>query len=73
MVCCAARENLGIQAFVAKISDSNAASIALFTEKLRFVEVKKLAPFHEIHFVSSGPTLELVPSVYETVHHPEDK
>ena len=39
---------------MAKISDDNAASLALFEGKLGFVTAKKLAPFHETHLVA-GP------------------
>lgn len=46
-----ARLHLGIDIFVAKISDSNAPSLALFTDKLGFRVAKKLSFFEETHLV----------------------
>jgi RimJ/RimL family protein N-acetyltransferase len=46
-------EHLRISTFVAKITDSNAASIALFA-KLGFIEAKRIAAFEEVHMVC-GP------------------
>lgn len=40
---------LGLKRFVAKITDTNAASIRLF-QKLGFREAKRLAVFSEVHF-----------------------
>src|SRR5689334_9573174 len=51
----AGMERLGITCYVAKISEDNAPSLALFCDKLGFVVAKRLAPFKEIHVVA-GPT-----------------
>jgi hypothetical protein len=49
------RRHLGITAFVAKISEANAPSIELFTQKLGFVEVKRVAAFEEVHLARLAP------------------
>lgn len=46
--------SLGITTFVAKISEDNEASINLFTNKLGFVEAKRIKAFGEVHLVC-GP------------------
>lgn len=51
-------EKLGISTYVAKITDTNDASIALFTHKLGFVEAKRLKAFGEVHLVA-GPAQSL--------------
>lgn len=40
---------LGATDFVAKILDTNVASLALFQEKLGFLEKKRVPVFHEVH------------------------
>ncbi|RYG47882.1 hypothetical protein EON67_08135 [archaeon] len=40
--------------FVAKISNSNSASVNLFAHKLGFVEAKRIAAFEEVH-LALGP------------------
>ena len=47
-------EHLGISTFIAKISESNAASLALFVGRLGFAECKRIAAFGEVHLVC-GP------------------
>lgn len=42
---------LGLRRFVAKISEDNAASLALFTQKLGFREARRVAAFQEVHLV----------------------
>lgn len=59
-LCCltlapAGRRHLGITAFVAKISEANAPSIELFTKKLGFAEVKRVAAFEEVHLARLAP------------------
>lgn len=46
------RRHLHAGIFVAKISEGNVESLALFTKKLGFVEVKRVAAFEEVHLVS---------------------
>lgn len=46
----------GATRFVAKILDSNAGSIALFTRHLGFVPFKEVKVFHEVHFARSIKT-----------------
>jgi RimJ/RimL family protein N-acetyltransferase len=48
------RRALGLRRFVAKITDTNEASIALF-RKLGFREAKRLAVFSEVHFALDVP------------------
>lgn len=40
----------GATSFVAKVLESNEASIALFTRRLGFTELKRVPVFHEIHY-----------------------
>ena len=40
---------LGLRRFVAKISEDNAASLALFTRRLGFREARRVAAFQEVH------------------------
>ena len=42
---------LGLRRFVAKVSEDNAASLALFTRKLGFREARRVAAFQEVHLV----------------------
>ncbi len=42
---------LGLRRFVAKISEDNAASLALFTQRLGFREARRVAAFQEVHLV----------------------
>lgn len=48
---------------VAKISESNAPSLALFADRLGFVECKRLACFQEVHLVC-GPAQDLRGRIY---------
>lgn len=52
---------LGIDIFVAKISEDNAASIALFTKRLGFVEATRVPAFGEVHLVLSLGAVPPVP------------
>lgn len=55
------RRNLDISCYVAKITASNAPSIALFSHKLGFTEAKRVAAFDEVHLVGpilSGPLVD---------------
>ncbi len=49
------RRVLGIHTFVAKISVDNAPSLALFTQRLGFVEASRLPAFGEVHLVRGPP------------------
>lgn len=49
---------LGATGFVAKILDSNNASMLLFEHQLGFKEVKRVAAFHEVHLRLSVRTKE---------------
>lgn len=51
-------ERLGVSTFIAKISDCNAASLALFKTRLGFVECKRVPAFGEVHLVC-GPAQDL--------------
>ena len=42
---------LGLRRFVAKVSQDNAASLALFTQRLGFREARRVAAFQEVHLV----------------------
>ena len=42
---------LGLRRFVAKISEDNAPSLALFSQKLGFREARRVAAFKEVHLV----------------------
>jgi len=57
-----AMERRGVRAAVAKISDDNAPSLALFA-KLGFVEARRLPAFGEVHLVA-GPAQGLRERVY---------
>lgn len=58
-----AMEHCAVEAFVAKISEDNAASLSLFTDRLGFAEAKRLPCFAEIHLVC-GPAQGLRERVY---------
>jgi RimJ/RimL family protein N-acetyltransferase len=42
---------LGLRRFVAKVSEDNTASLALFTQRLGFREARRVAAFQEVHLV----------------------
>lgn len=70
-------DHCGVASFVAKISDDNAASLAMFTSKLRFVEWAKEPDFEETHLRWEGDEAnlawlrEVTPSYTEGVfEHP---
>lgn len=48
----------GATRFVAKILDSNASSIALFTQRLHFQLFKEVKVFHELHYTRSFKTAQ---------------
>ncbi|KPI85819.1 hypothetical protein ABL78_5123 [Leptomonas seymouri] len=52
----------GATRFVAKILDSNAGSIALFTERLKFELFKEVKVFHELHYQRTFKTAEEIQS-----------
>ena len=58
-----AMERCGVGVFVAKIGESNAASLALFSGRLGFTEGKRLPCFGEVHLVC-GPAQDLRERVY---------
>jgi RimJ/RimL family protein N-acetyltransferase len=45
------RRVLGVSTFVAKVSTSNAPSLALFTQRLGFAEAARVPAFDEVHLV----------------------